>query len=189
MPKHFQTDRAMEQQKRISNSMIDLMLEKTYTEITVSMICNRAGIPRRMFYYYYDSKEDVFDSILREVLEDCDLEVMFSLKPDKHVLEQSMIRFFRYWQERRATELSAILKSNLGEKMVAKWIQWISNHLDIQALLDPLSHEQQKAGNFLGITCVFYTLFYWQKGGFAYTPEQMAKHVTRILTEPIYNVT
>lgn len=189
MSKHFQTDQAMKQQKRISDSLIDLMLEKAYPEITVSMICNRAGIPRRMFYYYYDGKEDVFDSILREVLEDCDLEVMFSLEPDKQVLEQSMIRFFRYWQEQRAAELSAILRSNLEEKMIAKWVQWIFCHLDVQELIDPLSHERQKAGSFLGITCVFYTLFYWQKGGFAYTPEQMAKHVTHILTEPIYNVT
>lgn len=185
MPKHFQTDRALEQQKRIRGSMLDLMAEKTYAEITVSMICSRAGIPRRMFYYYYTGKEDVFDSILREVLEDCDLEVMFSPSPDRQMLERSMVRFFRYWQERRAPELSAILKSDLGDKLVAKWIRLVSSHLDIQRLLDPLSRERQQAGNFLGITCVFYTLFHWQKGGFAYTPEQMAAHVTRILTEPI----
>lgn len=189
MQKQFQTERAIQQQKRINDSLISLMLEKPYSEITVQLISERANIPRRMFYYYYDGKDQVFDTFLLDIFENCDLEVMFLSQPDRAALEQSLVRFFYYWRDRKSTELTAILSSGLGNTMLGNWVQWISQQMKKQDCLSPLSESDHEAQSFLGAICIFHALSYWQTSGFLYTPEQIARHVTKILTEPLYPTT
>jgi len=188
MSKHIQKERALARQKQFMDALVDLMLEEKYSDITVSMICQQAQIPRRMFYYYFDSKDDVFQHILMETLEQCDLEAMFCPGADREELMACFSRFFRYWRDQRERELNGILRCGMGEKMITHWVRWIAKYRDFSQFLDPLSEEKENTAVFLGITCVFYTLFYWQGCGFRYDPEQIAEHVTKLLTNPIYRI-
>ena len=58
------TEYALQKKKHLENSLLNLMLLRQYNEISVTDICREAGIPRRTFYHYYESKDDVLNSII-----------------------------------------------------------------------------------------------------------------------------
>lgn len=57
----------------IGESMIALMQNKAYEEITISDIVKKAGVSRMTFYHYFQSKTDALNNYLHEIIE-CYLE-------------------------------------------------------------------------------------------------------------------
>lgn len=57
----------------IGESMIALMKNKAYEEITISDIVKKAGVSRMTFYHYFQSKTDALNNYLHEIIE-CYLE-------------------------------------------------------------------------------------------------------------------
>ena len=56
---------ALASQEQIANTLLVLMKEKPYDEISVSELCRCAGISRQTFYSLYQSKENVVIRILQ----------------------------------------------------------------------------------------------------------------------------
>lgn len=48
-------------------SLLSLMVEKDFQQITVSEIANRAGLDRRTFYRHFQSKEDILTGRVRSL--------------------------------------------------------------------------------------------------------------------------
>lgn len=186
MSKPFKSERAAQQQRLICDSLTALMLEKKYSEISVSTLCSHAGIPRRTFYYYFESKEDVLAHLLESLLNECNLESMFLIGDGKEEMEQGFARFFRFWYRIRRKELEALLRNDMGSELVAQCLKWLQIEYNWDQLVDQPAQEIRTVGNLLGTTCVFYTLYIWCEGGFRQSPEQMAAYVTQLLTSPIY---
>lgn len=57
----------------IGESMIALMKDKAYENITISDIVKKAGVSRMTFYHYFQSKTDALNNYLHEIIE-CYLE-------------------------------------------------------------------------------------------------------------------
>ncbi len=188
MSKPCKTERAVQQQKLITEALVTLMGQEDYPGITVSDLCRRASIPRRTFYYYYESKDDVLSGLLGEILNECDLETMFSRQEDRRSLEEGFVRFFCYWRDRRGRALDALLRNDLGQQLINRAIQRISTDLKWQELILHNSEHRAVIGTVLGMSCVYYTLFYWQELGYAQSPQEMAAHVTELLTKPMYRL-
>jgi AcrR family transcriptional regulator len=53
--------------KAISEALFDLLLEKDFSEITVTDIIKKAGVARASYYRNYDSKEDVLKESMKEL--------------------------------------------------------------------------------------------------------------------------
>lgn len=49
--------------EKIVDAAIDLFKNNPYDQVTVKDICTLAGVTRNSFYYYFDSKETIFDAI------------------------------------------------------------------------------------------------------------------------------
>lgn len=186
MPKPFKSERAAQQQRLICDSLTALMLEKKYSDITVSTLCSQAGIPRRTFYYYFESKENVLEYLLESLLNECNLESMFLIGDGKEEMEQGFARFFRYWHQARRKELEALLHNDMGPELINQCLKWLQIEYNWNHLVDQTSQEVRTIGSLLGTTCVFYTLYVWSEGGYRQSPEQMAAYVTQLLTTPIY---
>lgn len=186
MAKSFKSERAVQQQRLITDSLTALMLEKKYADITVSTLCAHAGIPRRTFYYYFENKEDVLEHLLESLLNECHLEAMFMLGDGKGELEQGFARFFRYWYHARQRELEALLHNDMGPELITQCLKWIHAEYHWDQLIDHHPQEIRTVGSLMGTTCVFYTLYVWSDGGYRQSPEEMAAYVTQLLTSPIY---
>ena len=186
MDRHNKTERAILQQNRIEDSLLQLLETESYASISVREICSNASIPRRTFYYYFENKEDVLSSMLNRLLLECNLEAMFDSEDDPAALEQGFIRYFQYWHERRKKELCILEKSGLVQELIGCGLKWANSEEQWQKSLSDSTQEVQIIRSVLGVTCVFYALFYWCENDFAQTPEQMARYVTQLLTHPIH---
>jgi len=60
---------AMQSQHMIADALKALLRRKPYAAITVSELCQEAAIGRKTFYRNFDTREDVIDLILNDLLE------------------------------------------------------------------------------------------------------------------------
>ena len=56
--------RAEKTQELIFDSFIDLLKDRTFDEITITDICEKAGIHRTTFYNHFQNKNELFDALL-----------------------------------------------------------------------------------------------------------------------------
>ena len=59
--------RIIKTKKALCNSLLDLMKEKTFEEIKVSDICNKALINRSTFYAHFEDKYDLFSFYIEDL--------------------------------------------------------------------------------------------------------------------------
>lgn len=48
--------------------LVEMIRSQTFGEITVQALCERAEVPRKAFYRYFDGKEDVFLAVVDHLL-------------------------------------------------------------------------------------------------------------------------
>lgn len=188
MEKQFKTERAAQQQRRIEDSLVELMTVMPYAEISVCEICRSAALPRRTFYYYFTSKEDVLSSLLGRLLNECGLETISAAQPTRELLEQSFTGFFRYWRDCARKELAALVQSGLEQEVILGALKWAQEEALWRQRTDHLPQELRVIRSLMGISCVFYTLFYWYSTDMEQSPEQMAHYVTQVLINPIFSI-
>ena len=180
------SERAVEQHRRIRESLLQLMGEGDYGQISVMAICGRAGIPRRTFYYYYDSKDQVLDGLLEWIVQECNLESMFDADRDPKNIEFYFSRFFRFWKDSHRSALDALLKNGFGSRLMLQYQNWVLTEGEWLRPVEDLQLELRTIGSKLATACVLHALFYWWECGFRQTPEEMASFVTQILSQPLY---
>lgn len=54
----------------LQDSLILLLERKSFADITITELCNKAGVSRMAFYGNYSSKEDLFEQIVRSLNKD-----------------------------------------------------------------------------------------------------------------------
>ncbi len=56
----------MNAEERIEGALVDLLAKDSYQNITVTRICDKAGIARKTFYVHYLDKDDVITRIFKK---------------------------------------------------------------------------------------------------------------------------
>jgi len=71
MSGHFDTFYALEPEKkeRIINAALDEIAEKGFKKASTNAIVKRAGISKGMLFYYFGSKEELFDFLFEYIIE------------------------------------------------------------------------------------------------------------------------
>ena len=93
------SEKTVTQQKQITESLLELMLLKPFQEITVTQLCQHAGVSRRIFYYLFSNLTGALYALIdRKILEVPILE------------QQGIEEFFNYWKEQKA--LLEVLEKN-----------------------------------------------------------------------------
>lgn len=71
MKRNTRTDaRTIETDKIIKETLIAMIREMDYPQITITELTNRAGIHRKTFYLHYESIESLFDSLVDDIVGD-----------------------------------------------------------------------------------------------------------------------
>ena len=68
MYKLCKTEKSIERQKLFQTTLLSMMKKQKYHDITVTSLCKEMGIPRKTFYRYFDSLEDVLFMIIDDTL-------------------------------------------------------------------------------------------------------------------------
>lgn len=62
--------RVIKSKKAIKEAFLQLIKEKSYGNITITDIANKAMINRKTFYMHYETKENLYNEIIDELLEE-----------------------------------------------------------------------------------------------------------------------
>ena len=172
----------------MENSLLNLMMQQPYQNITVVDICREADIPRRTFYHYFGSKEDVLESLIETLMQQCFLEGTFDIPLGREHMEQRFAKIFRFWDGENRKKLDALIKNGLESRLLTWSSQRVQKEYIGSIQKINLNPKLLEIGLMVGITDFFSLLFYWSRGGYQESAEQMAKFAVWVLPHAFHNI-
>ncbi len=178
MYKHCTTEESVSRQRQLEQCLMELMQTVPYTHITITHICDGAGISRKSFYRYFGSK----DGCLCALLDHCIMEGAAYYLPensdnsDVHTLYE---RFFTYWQ-RMQPLLDALAKNNLSLQLVERMmVNMEQEERDLHKFLGGIENDSTEQMLFF-TSGVMGLVLSWHHGGFQKTAAQMAAIMEKV---------
>ena len=158
----------------IESALILLLENKTFAEISISELVKRAGVSRTAFYRNYQSKEDVLQCALGDVV-NATLNKL-ALNPQS---EEFWIILFREVKE-YCPSIHLLLKAGLGHTILEEITARAVTKEDSNGIA-------AQYGAILWAGAVYNVLINWVLNGATESAENMAKICMQISSNPIRN--
>jgi len=173
MYKHCTTEESVQRQRQLEGCLLQLMQSLPYPQITVSHICNLAGISRKSFYRYFGSREDC----LYALIDHCIIDGASVYLPEHTEHPQSFplyLRFFRYWRD-TAPLLDVLSRNNLHSCLTERLLHYAQQEeRDFHYYLGGSADDSYEQVLFM-VTGLVGVIFHWHSTNFQKTPAQMAE--------------
>ncbi|MBO7196033.1 MAG: TetR/AcrR family transcriptional regulator [Clostridia bacterium] len=185
MYKICKIEESCKRQREIEDVLLNLMLEKHYDDISVSEICEKANMPRKSFYRYFDGKEGVKQALLYHTLVDFN-----SFHLEKHGLNYKLYEefetLFSFWKS-KTDLLEAFDKSGLLGLIVESTTTYAMNGFDDIKKYMGNSDLNEKIMVYQFLICGLMTMMInWYRSGFAESVPNIARTATKIITKPLF---
>ncbi len=122
----------------IADALLLLLKEKSYDQITITDITEKAGVARLTFYRNFEKKEDIlqfhFDRVFSEYIS--------SLQGEEFDLEEALIQCFNFWQILKS-DIKLYLKNNLHMVMYRPFEKYLNIVLSKGKYKDSFNHVQR----------------------------------------------
>lgn len=171
------TELSVRHQKQVEDALLTLMGKTPYEDITVTQLCQTAGITRRVFYHLFNNKSDALHALLDHVILD-------SVSHAPHIRDD-ILRFLLYWRDQQAL-LDALQENQLTGLLLERMISCIlSEDYDVRHWLKTNGWEQQRDVIVFHLSGSMGLIYRWYYSGFRASPEEMAALLKKILTTPL----
>ncbi len=184
MYKLCKTEESVKRQRIIELALLDLMKTKGYENITVNELCERADVPRKAFYRYFDNKESALSALITHTMQEYHL--VHEKGEGARTLIGDLDSFFKFWLERKGF-LDALAKNGLMGLLVEQSISYSETD---QAILDkflPGEDEfMQKSIIKFAICGLMSAMISWHAEGCKKKTHDMAKNMCRMFSEPLF---
>ena len=170
-------------QRNIEECLVELMRHMPYSQISVSSLCQQAGVSRTAFYRYFENKDACLASLLKRDVLETSIPALGPGSPE--ALYPDMLRCVQAWK-RRAGLLDLLVRNGLSDRLV----QQTSQHLLLEenALLGQRPQNPQNGKSYVqqwllfGLTGFFALIVQWHTEGYIRTEEEMAGIFSRIIS-------
>lgn len=161
-------------QRKVTASLLELMQKMPYEDITVTQLCQAAGVTRRVFYHLFSNKTGALYALI-------DHKVL-AFESYREDLADELLRFFHYWKDQRL--FLDVLRENtlsglLQERMISRVLE---EDFDVRYWLRrngwPNNDKEAIIFGFSGLMGLVYS---WYYAGYLQTPEEMAAAVKQML--------
>ena len=161
------------------NALLQLMNEKSYSEVTIKELTERAGLDRKTFYRHFKTKDEILDIPINEFFDKYvhainNLPELTSYEVTKTYFNLCL-QFIDFFKQLCAHGLQTIILLKLSKFLPI---------LNDMFLTDPVYRKKSsweltyEAGGIWNIT------IFWISNGSKETPDEMAKIITSI-TSPL----
>ena len=163
----------------IFTSLMILMEQKNFNEISITEIAKKAGVSRMAFYRNYNLMEDIIISHLDEFFEEYSKQILSSEKINNYEIACMYFAYFRK-HERLITNLN---KSNLTNLILERCTGFLHSLFKDIIFMRSCSPEKDRycieflAGGFYKV------LIEWAKSGMKESDEDMAEIVCNLIKE------
>ena len=165
-------------QKQVTESLLKLMQKMPYEDITVTQLCQAAGVTRRVFYHLFSNKTGALHALI-------DHKILAIEGYGKDISNESL-RFFYYWREQKA--LLDVLQENgmsglLLERMISSVL---AEDYDLWYLLQRSGWSDNSQDVIVFFLSGLMGLVYsWYFSGFQREPEDMTALIEQ-MTAPLF---
>ena len=179
--------RSKRSRQLLGNALVELMLEKSFDDITVQDILDRADIGRSTFYAHYTDKENLLMSEIERVIYQLDAYTR-AMGDQTHLLLPSL-ELFRHLREQRRL-LQAFVWGHASEILTRGFQARVSKIVEANLLVlmgdtVKLSAPLPLIADF--VTATFMTLLrWWLEDEMRSTPEQMDEMFQKLVMPGIH---
>ena len=171
------TEISVQHQRQVAQSLLELMGKMSYEDITVTQLCQAAGVTRRVFYHLFSNKTGALQALVDHKI--LGIEGYCPEIPD------DALRFFRYWKDHRHL-LDALQENQLTGLLLERMIENVmSEDYDLRYWLKINGWEQEKDVILFHLSGIMGLVYRWYYSGFRETPEEMAALLKKIMTTPL----
>ena len=179
MYKHCNTEESAQRQRQLEQCLLTLMNERLLPQITIGDICSQAGISRKSFYRYFDSKEDCLHALLDHAIMDGTTYYLPGPDSSNQTLDLCC-RIFEYWKIQTPL-LDALERNGQSLQLLQRMVRYIleeepeyarfmgiSNH-------DLMEHVVYSVGGIMGL------ILTWHHEGHQKSTAQMGAILNRMI--------
>ena len=87
------TEVSVRHQRLVTEALLELMGKMSFEEISVTQLCQSAGVTRRVFYHLFSNKQGALHALVDHKILDIE-----SYRPE---VGRDALRFFLYWQAQK----------------------------------------------------------------------------------------
>ena len=165
-------------QRQITQALLELMQKTPYEDITVTQICDAAGISRRIFYHLCSNKTGALYALI-----DHTILGMSAYRPE---LSRQALRPFLYWKEQKKL-LDALHENRINGLLLERMIETTMNEdYDLHYWLKTNGWDNNETDIIVFYLTGFMGLVYrWYYSGYRESPEEMAALLEKVMTTPL----
>ena len=171
------TEKTAQQQRQFAKVFLELALEMPYDDITISELCRRAGLSRKIFYRLFERKADVLSALLDQAMMDSRL-----YQPPATVREGGLHRFLAFWQSQKP--LLDMLEKIQGSSMLTEAAirHILQEDGEYQKLLGVTEEAYGREALIFYVSGIFALVLDWHKQDFARSIDQLSEAMLYLLT-------
>ena len=173
------TEKTASQQRQFEAAFLALSQEMPYDDITISEVCRRAGLSRKIFYRLFEKKADVLYALLDHTLLDSE-----SYQPDPSVGDGGLHQFFAFWREQKA--LLDMLKMNQnGALLTDRAIRHIlTENTQVQHWFGLDSVKYSREALLFYISGIFALILNWHDQGYSQSIDELSEVMMYLMMTP-----
>lgn len=161
------TEISAQHQKQVTEALLLLMQKMPFEDITVTQLCQAAGVTRRVFYHLFSNKTGALHALVDHKILD--------IKSYGREVSNDTLRFFCYWKDQRSF-LDALGENGISGILLERMIQSVlAEDYDLLYWLRKKGwkdYSQEVIIFFLsGLMGLVYS---WYYSGYQKSPEEMA---------------
>lgn len=173
------SEKSARQQRQLCSAFLSLLLKEPYDSITISQICQEAGLSRNVFYRLFDKKADALCALLDQAIWDAQAYI-----PDASVGPGGVHKFLAYWKSQKP--LLDALSLNQNHSMLTDRI-----------ILHIMQEDRDILHSFVGdladcpkefllfyISGLFSVIYNWHQQDYAMSIDEMSLLLMTILMTP-----
>lgn len=173
--------------KALKNALITLMEKKDFKKISITDIVQLADLNRGTFYKHYETKEELLNELIDDVMEDL---VQSYREPYLHTdsftiaeLTTSTVKIFEH-VESFGNFYTIIVNSNVlpgFQNRICNVLKQLAQS-DLVVEMSPNERINAELLSSYNAYAIFGLIVEWVRGGFKYTPTYMAEQLIEILS-------
>lgn len=166
-------------QKQVADSLLQLMQQIPYEDITVTQLCQTAGVSRRIFYHLFSNKTGALQALVDHKILDIE-----SYGRD---ISNESLRFFCYWKDQKAF-LDALRENGMSGLLLERMISIaLTEDYDILYWLKShgWSNNSQEVIIF-GLSGLMGLVYSWYFSGYQQDPKEMAALMDQIIRSYLF---
>ena len=170
------TEISVQHQKQVEESLLELMQKMPFEDITVTQLCQAAGVSRRIFYHLFNNKTDALHAMIDHMILESE-----SYHPE---IPDQALRFFRYWKEKKHL-LDALQDNQMSGLLLERMVGIVLNEdFDTRRWLRTYDGETGQDILVFNLCGIMGMTFNWYLNGFQKSPEEMAEILVRLVNVP-----